>query len=105
DSEVRWLAQAVGISEIRSEQKPEDKVRIVQEESRRAPVCMVGDGLNDAPALLAAHVGVAIGAHHEVTSEAAGAIILEPSLIKVDVLLHLARRQRRIALQSALGGM
>lgn len=105
ESEVRWFAETVGIRDVRAEQLPEDKVAIVREESVRAPVCMVGDGLNDAPALLAAHVGIALGSDHEVTSEAAGAIVLEPNLIKVDVLFHLARRQRRIALQSALGGM
>ncbi len=105
EAEVRWFAETVGIQDVRAEQQPEDKVSIVREESARAPVCMVGDGLNDAPALLAAHVGIALGSDHEVTSEAAGAIVLEPSLIKVDVLFHLARRQRRIALQSALGGM
>jgi cation transport ATPase len=105
EAEVRWFADTVGIQDVRAEQQPEDKVAIVREESARALVCMVGDGLNDAPALLAAHVGIALGSDHEVTSEAAGAIVLEPNLIKVDVLFHLARRQRRIALQSALGGM
>lgn len=105
EEEVRWLAKAVGITDIRANQQPEDKVRIVHEESLRGPVAMVGDGLNDAPALLAAHVGIAIGSSHEITSEAAGAIVLEPNLVKVDILFHLSSRQRRIALQSALGGM
>ena len=105
ESEVRYLASQVGIDEIYAGQTPEDKVAIVTRETSRQPTLFVGDGLNDAPAMLAATTGVALGQHHEVTSEAAGAVILEGSLSKVDELLHIARRTRRLALQSAAGGM
>jgi cation transport ATPase len=53
----------------------------------------------------AATVGVAFGVQSDVTSEAADAVILETSLARVDELIHIARRMRRIALQSAIGGM
>ncbi|MEO7192407.1 MAG: heavy metal translocating P-type ATPase [Vicinamibacterales bacterium] len=104
-AEVQYLADAVGISEVFFSQSPEQKVAIVREETRRQPTLFVGDGLNDAPAILAATVGVALGQRNEVTAEAAGAVILDGSLSRVDELMHIARRTRRIALQSAGGGM
>jgi heavy metal translocating P-type ATPase len=103
--EVRSLAETIGIAEIHGGQTPEQKVRIVQDEMAKAPTLFVGDGINDAPALTAATVGVAFGRANDVIAEAAGAVLLDPSLVKVDELLHIGRRLRRIALQSAIGGM
>jgi heavy metal translocating P-type ATPase len=105
ESEVRYLAESVGIEEVQAEKSPEEKVAIVTAETARARTLFVGDGINDAPGLLAATVGVAFGTNSDITSEAAGAVILEASLRKVDELLHIGRRMRAIALQSALGGM
>lgn len=105
DSEVRYLADLVGITEIHAGQGPEEKVAIVKEAARQEKTLFVGDGINDAPAPEAAMVGVALGAHSDITSEAAGAVILTPSLEKVDGLMHIGRRVRSIALQSAVGGM
>ena len=105
ESEVRYLARTVGISEIHAGQSPEQKVAIVREETSRARTLFVGDGINDAPAMQAATVGIAFGMNSDVAAEAADAVILESSLGKVDELMHIGRRMRSIALQSALGGM
>ena len=105
ESEVRYLAHALGISEIHAQKTPEEKLRIVQEENTKGKTLYVGDGINDAPAMMAATVGMAIGQNSDVTAEAAGVVALESSLKKVDEFMHISRRMRAIALQSALGGM
>ncbi|HKI46005.1 MAG TPA: hypothetical protein VKA08_11800, partial [Balneolales bacterium] len=61
--------------------------------------------INDAPALTAATVGIAFGQASDIITEAAGAVILDSSLQRVDELMHIGRRMRTIALQSAVGGM
>ncbi len=105
ESEVRYLAEMVGITEVHAGKSPEEKVEIVRSETERGRTLFVGDGINDAPALLAATIGVAFGQNSDITSEAADAVILETSLRKVDELIHIGRRMRLIALQSAVGGM
>jgi heavy metal translocating P-type ATPase len=105
ESEVKYLAERVGIGEVHAGKTPEEKVAIVKQATARGPTLFVGDGINDAPALLAATVGVAFGSQHDITTEAADAVVLETSLGKIDELIHIGRRLRRIALQSALGGM
>jgi P-type E1-E2 ATPase len=89
ETEVRYLAERVGITEVHAGRTPEEKVAITREETRRAPTLFIGDGINDAPALAAATVGIAFGYQSEITAEAADAVIM----------------MRRIALQSAVGGM
>jgi P-type E1-E2 ATPase len=105
EAEVRYLAGVVGIKDVYFGQSPEQKLAIVTEETRRQHTLFVGDGLNDAPAMMAATVGVAIGQNSDVTAEAAGAVILEGSLAKVDELIHIGNRMKRVALQSAVGGI
>ena len=105
ESEVRYLAAEVGIEELHFSQSPEQKLDRVRAETAKQPTLFLGDGINDAPALAAATVGLAFGQNSDVTSEAAGAVILDSSLGRVDELLHIGRRMRAIALQSAVGGM
>jgi heavy metal translocating P-type ATPase len=105
ESEVKYLAESVGITEVHAGKSPEEKVAIVKEATARGRTLFVGDGINDAPALMAATVGVAFGSQNDITTEAADAVVLESSLGKIDELIHIGRRMRRIALQSALGGM
>jgi heavy metal translocating P-type ATPase len=104
-SEVEYLARRVGIKDVYAGKSPEEKLEIVRAETDRTKTVYVGDGINDAPAMLAATVGVAMGQRSEVTTEAAGAVIMDNMLGKVDELLHIGQRMRRIALQSAVGGM
>src|SRR5271165_6209908 len=105
ESEVRYLAESVGITEVHASKSPEEKVAIVKAETAKARTLFVGDGINDAPALLAATVGVAFGTQNDITTEAADAVVLETALGKIDELMHIGQRMRGIALQSALGGM
>ncbi|MCA9266109.1 MAG: cadmium-translocating P-type ATPase [Planctomycetales bacterium] len=104
-SEVKYLADLVGVREVLAEKSPEEKLEIVRAETAAAPTLFVGDGINDAPALMAATVGLAFGQNSDVTTEAAGAVVMDSSLHRVDELMHIGRRMRHIALQSAVGGM
>jgi heavy metal translocating P-type ATPase len=104
-SEADYLAARVGITTVYAAKSPEEKVEIVRAETKDWRTLYVGDGINDAPALMAATVGIAFGQNSDVTAKAAGAVIMDSSLRKLDELIHISRRMRRIALQSAVGGM
>ena len=105
ESEVKWLADLVGITEVHAGIQPEGKLTLVERATAEAPTVFVGDGINDAPALAAATVGIAMGTASDVTSEAAGAVVMDSALERVDELFHIGRRLRSVALQSAVGGM
>lgn len=105
ESEVRYLAAEVGIVEVHAQKSPEEKLEIVRAETAKAPTLYVGDGINDAPAMMAATVGMALGQNSDVTAEAAGVVVMDNSLEKIDEFMHISRRMRVIALQSAVGGM
>ncbi len=105
ETEVRYLGTAVGISEVLFGKSPEEKLAFVRQEASQAPTLFVGDGINDAPAMQAATVGIAFGQNSDITAEAADAVVIELSLRKVDEIIHIGRRMRRIALESAVGGM
>ncbi len=105
ETEVRSLAMKIGIHVSYGAKSPEDKVKLARAEASKQKTAFVGDGINDAPAMQAATVGIAFGHESDITSEAADAVVLERSLEKVDELIHIGTRMRRIALQSAVGGM
>ena len=105
EAEARYLADQVGVDDVRGQQTPEDKLAIVRQETGRAKTVYIGDGINDAPAMLAATVSLAMGSQSDVTAEAADVVIMDGSLRKVDEFIHIGRRMRVIALESALGGM
>ncbi|MDS1272362.1 heavy metal translocating P-type ATPase [Lipingzhangella sp. LS1_29] len=100
------IADVVGADEVHAEQSPDDKVAVVRRESDRAATVMVGDGINDAPALASAGVGVALGARGATaSSEAADIVITVDRLERLAETLAIARRSRTIATQSVLAGM
>ncbi|WP_243886272.1 heavy metal translocating P-type ATPase [Cellulomonas fengjieae] len=97
---VAHVAEAVGITRTFAECLPEDKVRLVRDLPNR-PVMMVGDGVNDAPVLAVADVGVAMGARGSTAaSESADVVILTEDLEKTAAAVRVGRRTMRVALQS-----
>jgi heavy metal translocating P-type ATPase len=106
----REVAEAVtvglGIDAVRSELTPDQKVLVVLTERKNGPVMMVGDGVNDAPALAAADIGVAMGARGAAASaEAADVVLLVDHLDRIVPAIQIARRSRRIALESVSAGI
>ncbi|NBJ10726.1 cadmium-translocating P-type ATPase [Microvirga sp. SYSU G3D207] len=106
----RDVAEAVTVGlhldSVHAELTPDRKIAIVQDEKRHGPVMMIGDGVNDAPALAAADLGVAMGAKGAAASaEAADVVLLFDQLDKIPVAIRAARRSRHIAFQSVYVGI
>ena len=100
------MASQLDIDVVRAEMTPEAKVMAVVAERDRGPAMMVGDGVNDAPALAAADIGVAMGAHGAVASaQAADAVLLVDRLDRLAEAMGIAQRSRRIALESVFAGI
>lgn len=100
------VAASLGLSAWHGDLKPADKVGIVRAERAGGHVMMVGDGTNDAPALAAAHVGVAMGGRGTAaSSEAADAVLLADRLDRIPEVISIARKARAIALQSVTIGL
>jgi len=100
------IGAALDLDAVLAEREPADKVDAVTTEQRQSPTAMIGDGINDAPALAAANVGIAMGARGaNASSEAADVVILVDRLDRVSEAFSIARRTRDIALQSILAGM
>ena len=104
---VAAVASAVGITEARGDLLPQDKVDVVAQVRRAGEhVLMVGDGVNDAPALSAADVGIALAAHGRgIASESADVILLEDDLRGVAEAVEIGRKTMRVARQSILVGL
>jgi len=103
---VDAVAGSLGLSDAFGEMDPAGKVTVVAQERARAPTMMVGDGVNDAPALASADVGVAMGARGSAaSSESADIVLLVDRLDNLTFALKVARRTRNIALQSVLVGL
>ena len=100
------VGASLGVDRVLAEHSAEQKVDAVRDESRAAVTIMVGDGINDAPALAAADVGVAMGARGATAaSEAADAVVVVDQLDSVAEAISIARGARGIALQSVVAGM
>ena len=100
------ISAGLSIDLVRPELTPDQKVLTVLSERKVGPVLMIGDGVNDAPALAAADVGMAMGAKGAAaTAEAADVVLLVDQLDRVLPAIQIARRSRRIALQSVIAGM
>jgi heavy metal translocating P-type ATPase len=106
EAPAQEAAAVLGLDGVRAELGPADKVGVVRSERERAVTVMVGDGVNDAPALAAADVGVAMGARGSTaSSEAADVVLTTDRVDRLADAVAIAQRSRRIAVQSALGGM
>jgi len=100
------IGATLGLTEVLPDQTPSDKLKAIRAAHREGTVIMIGDGVNDAPALAAADVGVAMGARGAAaSSEAADVVLLVDRLDRLVEGLRVARHTRRIALQSVIAGM
>ena len=103
---AQTIGAALDLDCVLADRVPSDKVDAVRTEQRLNPTVMVGDGINDAPALAAADVGIAMGARGaSASSEAADVVILADRLDRVGEAIVIAQRARHIALESIIVGM
>ncbi|CAN7636916.1 heavy metal translocating P-type ATPase [Neorhizobium sp. LjRoot104] len=103
---ARLISSGLPFDEVRSELSAEQKIDIVKAEKAGGPVMMIGDGINDAPALAAADIGLAMGAHGSSrAAEPADAVLLVERLDRVLQGIEISRGCRRIAIQSVLAGI
>ena len=100
------VGAVIGVDEVLAERSPAEKLDIVRLETQRSPTMMVGDGINDAPALALADVGVALGARGATAaSEAADVVLTVDRLDRLGEAAAIARRTRQIAIESMVAGM
>ena len=100
------MTEGLGLDAVRADLTPDQKVLLVLTERKNGPVMMVGDGVNDAPALAAADIGVAMGARGAAASaEAADVVLLVDRLDRLLPGIEVAQRSRRIALESVVAGI
>ncbi|MBB3355714.1 heavy metal translocating P-type ATPase [Rhizobium sp. BK049] len=100
------IARSLGLDEVAAGLDPSDKVKIIEKERVNGRVLMVGDGVNDAPALAAADVGIAVGVENlAAAAEAADIVLVRDDLTRIPKAIGIARRSRKIALQSIYAGI
>jgi P-type E1-E2 ATPase len=102
------IGARLGVDRVYADESPYDKlqvVRAIRDDPRLAPVVMVGDGVNDAPALALADVGIAMGAGATVSAETADAVIAVDRIGRVPEAVAIGRRSLRIATESVVAGM
>lgn len=98
---AKYMGKLAGVDEVYSELLPEDKMKILQEQRKHGSIAMVGDGVNDAPALSTAHLGIAMGAAgSDVAMESADVVLMSNDLRKIPHILALSRQAQRIVLQN-----
>ncbi len=103
---AKQASATLALDAVAGDLTPEGKVELIRREADRGVVMMVGDGVNDAPALALADVGVAIGARGSAaSSEAADVVLLADDLARLPLACRIARRSRNIARQSAVAGL
>ncbi|MHA7680294.1 heavy metal translocating P-type ATPase [Cupriavidus sp. PET2-C1] len=106
DDVAQMTGAMLGVTQVRAQQTPAQKLAAIREAQRNDTVIMVGDGVNDAPALAAADVGVAMGAAGAAASaQAADVVLLVDRLDRLAEAMQIALRTRRIAVQSVVAGM
>ncbi len=106
EANAQTVGAVIGVDDVLAERTPAEKVEAVRIEQRSGPTIMVGDGINDAPALALADVGVAIGARGSTaSSEAADVVLTVDRLDRLGEAVVIAGRARRIALESVLAGI
>ncbi|WP_156668619.1 HAD-IC family P-type ATPase, partial [Rhizobium aegyptiacum] len=100
------IARSLGLDDVAARLDPSDKVEVIEKERVNGRVLMVGDGVNDAPALAAADVGIAVGVENlAAAAEAADIVLVRDDLTKIATAIGIARRSRKIALQSIYAGI
>src|SRR2546423_4515193 len=97
---ARAIAAAVGIDDVRADVRPDQKAQVIRELARNGPVAMVGDGINDAPALAAADLGIAIGSGSDIAKETGGIVLVGGSLRGVASSIRLSRATMRTIRQN-----
>ncbi|MES2308402.1 MAG: heavy metal translocating P-type ATPase [Verrucomicrobiota bacterium] len=98
---AQYIGKLAGVDEVFAQLLPEDKMRILQEHRKYGSVAMVGDGVNDAPALSTADVGIAMGAAgSDVALESADVVLMANDLRKIPHILALSRQAQRVVYQN-----